>query len=266
MKNLLTLLAFGAATLTAAGQTAPAFKSSCDEHKYNFSDNKQHCETRDFSLKVPKSGPLTVDGGKNGGIAVRSYPGSEVKVRARVQTWGADEAAARSTAAAVHVNTVDGTMRATSTAGDNWAVSYELLVPEKMALALKTQNGGISLDGVKGLVTFEAQNGGVSIVGTGGDVKGSTKNGGLSITLNGRKWEGKGLDVTTTNGGISWKIPADYSAELFSSTVRGPISTDFPTDVKGKVGREIAVALGKGGSPIRAVTTNGGITIKRGTE
>ncbi len=168
MKNLLTLLAFGAATLTAAAQAVPAFKSSCDEHKYNYSDNKQYCETRDFSLKAPKSGPLTVDGDRNGGISVRSYAGSEVKVRARIQTWGADEATAKATASSVHVNTVDGTMRATSTGGDKWAVSYELLVPEKMALALKTQNGGISLDGGKGPVTFEAQNGGVSIVGTGG--------------------------------------------------------------------------------------------------
>jgi hypothetical protein len=94
-------------------------------------------------------------------------------------------------------------------------------------------------------------------------VKGSTRNGGLSIRLTGNKWDGKGLDVTTHNGGISWKVPADYSAQLFTSTQRGPISTDFPSKMQGTIGREIAVNLGKGGSPVKAVTTNGGVTVSR---
>ncbi|MCC3158466.1 hypothetical protein LJ737_14545 [Hymenobacter sp. 15J16-1T3B] len=276
MKTLLTALLLSAAAFTAHAQTAPAFTSSCEEGKWGSSEQKRYCETRDLTLPAIKSGKLTVDGGRNGGITVKGYSGSEIRVRAKVQAWAKDEATAKARVADVKVSTDSNTLRAAGSDGrgqndgyavsdGGYAVSYEIFVPEKTALALSTHNGGIHLENLRGPVTFEAQNGGVSILGDGGDVKGRTQNGGLSITLTGSKWDGPGLDVATTNGGINWKLPADYSAQFFTSTVHGPIRTDFPSNVQGSVSRsEVAVALGKGGAPVKAVTTNGGVTVSRG--
>lgn len=86
-------------------------------------------------------------------------------------------------------------------------------------------------------------------------------NGGLDISLNGNQWEGKGLDVTTTNGGITWTLPRDYSAQLFTSTNMGGIRTGLPVTKTGMFHKEITANLGKGGAPVRAVTTNGGISV-----
>ncbi|TGE25044.1 hypothetical protein E5K00_07560 [Hymenobacter aquaticus] len=265
MKKLLAAFLLSTAALPVAAQTAPAFTSTCDEGKYYHSGQERYCETRDLMMAVPKSGPLTVDGRRNGSITVKSWAGQDVRVRAKISIWGADAAAAKAQAATVQISTSNNRLQAGPAAEEEqqWAVSYEIFVPEKTALDLKTHNGSISLKDLRGPVTFEAQNGSVTIAGAGGDVRGHTQNGALNITLAGKKWEGKGLDVATQNGRIAWKVPANYSAQLYSSTQHGPVDTDFDTAVKGKIGREIAVNLGQGGAPVRAVTTNGGISIKR---
>ncbi|UOQ70090.1 DUF4097 family beta strand repeat-containing protein [Hymenobacter cellulosilyticus] len=266
MKNLLTVLWLSAVSMPALAQTAPTFTSSCDESKYYRSGQERYCETRDLVVAAPKSGPLLVDGQRNGSITVKSWAGKDVRVRARVTTWGTDVAAAKAKSVGVQVAAAGNKLQATgpsSEGEDNWAVSYEIFVPEKLALDLKTYNGSISLKDLRGPVTFEAHNGSVTVAGSGGDVRGRTQNGSLNITLAGKKWDGKGLDLTTQNGSIRWKLPADYSAQLISSTVNGRVDTDFGTSVSGKIGRDMAVSLGKGGAPVKAVTTNGSISMRR---
>jgi hypothetical protein len=59
-------------------------------------------------------------------------------------------------------------------------------------------------------------------------------------------------------------IPDDYRATLTSGTVNGGLRIDFPIVVQGRINRrQITTDLNGGGTPIRAVTTNGGVTIRR---
>jgi DUF4097 and DUF4098 domain-containing protein YvlB len=85
----------------------------------------------------------------------------------------------------------------------------------------------------------------------------------MTIDLTGDRWDGVGLDVTTHNGGIKLTLPERYSAELETGTTNGRISTDFPIMVQGQLNRELRTTLGSGGVTIRAMTTNGGVTIHR---
>jgi len=71
--------------------------------------------------------------------------------------------------------------------------------------------------------------------------------------------------VRTTNGGIVMSIPENYSARLETGTVNGSISVDFPVTVQGRINKELAVNLGSGGAMVKAMTTNGGVRIKRTT-
>jgi DUF4097 and DUF4098 domain-containing protein YvlB len=84
------------------------------------------------------------------------------------------------------------------------------------------------------------------------------------VTLAGTRWDGEGLDVETTNGGIDVTVPEGYSARFETGTVNGGIDIDFPVTVQGRVGRRMTTTLGDGGPTIRAVTTNGGVKIRRG--
>jgi hypothetical protein len=96
-----------------------------------------------------------------------------------------------------------------------------------------------------------------------GDVRGRTTNGGVHVELDGRRWDGAGLDVQTTNGGVTLEVPADYSARLETGTVNGGLDLEFPVTVQGRIGRRLATTLGEGGPTVRAMTTNGGVRILR---
>ncbi|HEY5565714.1 MAG TPA: hypothetical protein VIM81_00530, partial [Gammaproteobacteria bacterium] len=79
----------------------------------------------------------------------------------------------------------------------------------------------------------------------------------------GDTWEGEGLDLRTTNGGVRLRIPDDYSARLETGTVNGGVDIDFPVTVQGRIGRELSTTLGEGGPLVRAETTNGGVRVSR---
>jgi hypothetical protein len=211
-------------------------------------------------------GAITVDGKRNGGVSVKGWDRGEIFVRAKVETWGDTEAEAQELAGQIRIETGGGRIHAEgpSTSGEQgWAVSFEVFLPRNSDLSLKTHNGGVSIADVRGQIEFEALNGGASLRRLAGSVKGHTTNGGLSIELTGNRWDGEGMNVRTTNGGVSMSIPENYSARLETSTVNGGMKIDYPITVQGKIEREISTDLGSGGTTIRATTTNGGVTIKR---
>jgi hypothetical protein len=45
--------------------------------------------------------------------------------------------------------------------------------------------------------------------------------------------------------------------------VNGGMDINFPITVQGNIGRRLTTQLGNGGASIRAITTNGGVTIRR---
>ncbi|MGQ0548776.1 MAG: DUF4097 family beta strand repeat-containing protein, partial [Armatimonadota bacterium] len=117
--------------------------------------------------------------------------------------------------------------------------------------------------GVTGMMRMETLNGGIHLEAVNGDVVAETTNGGLHIALEGDSWKGRGLDATTTNGRVHLTVPAGYSAHLATGTVNGGMDIDFPVTVQGRIGKRMTVELGKGGAPLRLMTTNGGVEIRR---
>jgi DUF4097 and DUF4098 domain-containing protein YvlB len=103
----------------------------------------------------------------------------------------------------------------------------------------------------------------VHLTRVGGDVRGRTTNGGVDVELEGSTWDGEGLDVETSNGGVKLAIPANYSANLETGTVNGRLNVDFPVTVQGRLDKNINATLGSGGPPIRVRTSNGGVRISR---
>ncbi len=94
-------------------------------------------------------------------------------------------------------------------------------------------------------------------------MRGRTTNGGVAVELTGDAWQGDGLDVRTTNGGVQLAVPEDYSAHLEAGTTNGGMRFAFPIMVQGRLDRRIAIDLGEGGRPIRVMTTNGGVVVRR---
>lgn len=228
-------------------------------------DRGQFCEVRQYSL-MP-GGVVTVDAAPNGGIQVQGGSRGDILVLARVAATAETEARARDIAAGVHVEATSAKVSATGPGGldrgEGWHVSYRIAVPAQTSLSLQSNNGGISIAGVNGLIQFQTVNGGVKLANVAGDVTGRTTNGGVDVDLDGASWTGAGLDVETSNGGVRLRIPEQYSARLEASTRNGGMHIDFPIVVQGRMSRELSANIGAGGPLLRIRTKNGGIRVTK---
>jgi hypothetical protein len=237
----------------------------CRNNNDRDDDYYQHCEVRDSNLPA---GPLNVDAGQNGGVSVEAWDRNEIRVRAIVRGSARSDARAREIANQVQVQAGGGRVYATGPDLDRrewWSVSYRINVPRKNDLDLSATNGGITIIGVTGNLRFDTTNGGVKLQDVGGRVNGDTRNGGLNVLLSGSRWDGEGLDVETSNGGVTLSIPDGYNAELETRTVNGGLNIDFPITIQGELSsrRGITTTLGSGGPMVRVRTTNGGVKINR---
>ena len=224
-----------------------------------------HCEIKEQTLAASGS-TITVDARQNGGVSVKGWERNEILVRARIQTAASSQDEADELAKQIRIETAGMKIFATgpeSRRDYHWSVSYEIFVPRLSDLSLESHNGGISIADVHGKLEFSAVNGGVVLKRVGGNVRGGTTNGGLVVELSGERWDGEELDVKTTNGGIVMSVPENYSAHLETGTVNGNLIIDFPVTVEGRITKELAVNLGSGGPTVRAMTTNGGVKVKR---
>ena len=263
---LLSILVVAACSASIAAQRQRgANGDGCADENWG-GDRSGFCEIREFT--VPAAGAtLTVDASPNGGIVVEGSQRRDILVRARVVATAATEDEARAIAARVQVVATATRVEADGPRNlgrrEGWHVSYIVAVPTSTPLSLKSTNGGISVDSVNSRVELVTTNGGVKLSRMAGDVEGRTTNGGIDVDLEGSGWDGNGLDLQTTNGGVRMMIPAQYNAHLETGTTNGGIKIDFPVTVQGTIGRSFSTDLGSGGSTVRVRTSNGGVRISK---
>jgi len=262
MHKTLIGIAFGSLTLLAQNPTP---KLNCDRGGFNNDRLVSHCEMKEQTMGAPR-GPIQIDPGVNGGVTVKGWDRGDVLIRAQIQTSAETDSEARGMVPQIRFASGAGQIHAEGPNTDkthNWSVSYEIFVPRQSDVDAKAHNGGIHFADLRGNISFHAVNGGVVLERLAGEVHGNTTNGGLTITLAGDRWDGRGLDVATTNGGVTMAVPSNYSAHFETSTVNGNVKTDFPVTIQGRLDRNVSFASGSGGVTIRAVTTNGGVKINR---
>lgn len=272
----LTLLAALVATTLASGlvrATAQSQQGNPDDDWCRDSrdtsrgdDRVTYCEVRAFT--VPASGAtLTVDAAPNGGISVEGMDRADVLVRARVQSTARTMEQARAIASRIEVVATADRVQANGPGNmrdnENWSVSYRIAAPRATNLSLRSTNGGISVTNVRSEMQLRTVNGGLNLSHVGGTVEGRTSNGGVKVALDGTTWDGQGLDVSTSNGGVTLDLPENYSARLEAGTVNGGLNIDFPITVSGSVKKSIAADIGGGGPTLRIKTDNGGVHIRK---
>lgn len=250
------LLALGAVPAALAGQGSEWCESE-------YREDDRYCEVREYTLDAV--GSLEVDAAPNGGIEVVAWDRDEVRVVAKVVGRGSSEARAREIADEVEID-LGRVVRADgprTRRREGWWVSYRIQVPSRYDLWLESTNGGLTVRGVSGSLRLQTTNGGVRLDAVGGDVRARTTNGGMRVRLAGDRWDGEGLEATTTNGGVVLEVPDGYSAHLETGTRNGGFRIDFPVTVSGRLQRTLSTDLGDGGAPIRIRTTNGGVEVRR---
>jgi len=228
-------------------------------------DRARHCEIREQS--VASIGRLGIDAGQNGGATVKGWVRGDVLVRARIEAYGESEGAAANTASRVSIDASGGQVRATGPEQANnagWSVSYEIFVPQTTDLTLKTNNGGITISDLRGVIHFDATNGGVHLKRVVGEVSGATVNGGIQVDVAANSGDMRQMELKTQNGGVTVAMPAQYSARIQAETGMGRIQSDFPLPAAADgASHRVDFSVGSGGSPIHITTGNGSIRLKR---
>ncbi len=263
----LLALALGPGALAAQEQDDSRWLRDCERNTYNSDSREQFCEVRHTGFK-PSGNSLTLDPDINGGAEIIGWDKDSVSVTTRVQAGARTLDDAQAMAKEVKTEISGSTIRVTGPSSgrkQNWGAQLVVWVPKKTNLTAETVNGPLSVDGVTGTINLRAQNGPVSLSDVGGDVVARVQNGPLSVQLSGTKWDGKGLDAESVNGPVDLAVPENYNAELETGTVNGPYDVAMPLTVtlQGSMRDRIHSTLGKGGAPVRVVTTNGPLTIRR---
>lgn len=261
--RLTYVLAAGLAFSTAFAQMHDNREKQMTCENNGGGDRARHCEIREQTFAGP--GKLAVDGGVNGGATIKGWLRNDVLVRSKVETWADTQSEANLLASQIRVDAGAGQVHAAGPESVNnagWSVSYEIFVPQTTDLDVKTHNGGVHISDVRGQIHFEAVNGGVHLARIAGDVSGTTINGGLHVELAGNSWEGRQLEASTENGGVTVAMPENYSAHIRTETVNGGVRSDFPITMRGRLDRNLDFNVGTGGPLIHLSTTNGGVTIK----
>lgn len=259
------VIQFLGATAAVAQEDVDEWLANCRERGWN--DRPHACVVRETGMRAT-TGTLTAEPGPNGGVAIYGWDRDSVAVVAKIQATSRSEADAEQIVAAVRIEAAGRSVRAvgpSQSSHEHWSVSFDVYVPRHTDLALETENGPLSVEEVSGAMELQARNGPVSLRSVAGDVTVRVQNGPLSVHLGGERWEGKGLDAETVNGPVDLAIPARYSAQLETGTVNGPMDLSFPLTVtiQGRVSHRIQSTLGDGGAPVRVVTTNGPLSIRR---
>lgn len=121
-----------------------------------------------------------------------------------------------------------------SLAGDNpWGghdADFKISVPRNIALNLKTDAGGdLVVQGVEGDVEINNMNGEVRLEGLVGSAVINTMNGEVRAIY--AKAPQKPISITSMNGEVDLRLPADTKANIRMRTHNGSILTDFAEDV-----------------------------------
>jgi DUF4097 and DUF4098 domain-containing protein YvlB len=178
------------------------------------------------------------------------------------------------------------------------SVQFEISVPRKTTLELRTSNGEIRVSSIEkaidtqtsngkieitdvtGTVTAHTSNGRVTVTQANaerfdlqtsngaitceaitGDMKASTSNGAIDVKYASDAAPATNIHLSTSNGGISVTTPKDYSAQVDASTSNSKIHTNIPITLKGQLGKKVKGTIGKGEGRLYLKTSNGSINI-----
>ena len=204
----------------------------------------------------------------NGKIEVNTWDKQEVELRAikRYDSWLWGSKKDRLKNVKIEVRQENGNIHIEtqlpkkSSWWGSYSVSYELHIPRRTTVGLKTTNGKIQVTDVKGKVDAVTTNGQIYLNDVHGAVDARTTNGKIIASVLDPMAEE--IRLRTTNGGIRLDIPEDMKADLRARCTNGRVNVNLEGDLNGDFDRKrVRAKLNGGGTEVSLNTTNGSINI-----
>lgn len=164
----------------------------------------------------------------------------------------------------------------------NESVRISLQVPRSSNLELHTGDGRITVDGVKGEARLESGDGELIARSLDGTLNADTSDGSIRVTgrfdrldlhtrdgsINAEVAAASKMNsswaLRTSDGTITLRLPADFSADLDAHTGDGHVSSDFPITVSGSLKENsLRGRLNGGGALLEVRTGDGDIRLEK---
>ena len=257
--------------------------TDCNDMHVTFDGRPGVMQTEEKSFSKDQANPLHVDQETNGGLQVQGWDKDNYSVtlcKAAEPGSNADSLLAQvkleTSGSRVSVSGPDNR--------DNWNSYLIVRVPKAAMLDVRVNNGPMSLYNVNGAVTAHAQNGPITvhdcdgqldlnaqngpITWRGGSGKQSvrTQNGPITLELDGKTWNGTGLEAHAENGPVTVKVPAGFqTGMIIESDGHGPFSCHSSVCGEGRKtwedSGEKRIEFGTGPTLIRVSTVNGPVSV-----
>lgn len=211
----------------------------------------------------------------NGPIEARPSPDGRLEVRAiRTASFGSEDQAR----AALRSLTMETAVQPDRVAIEarppvdsigpprRMSIRYRLLVPKGLRVMLRTENGGVTVEGLDGAVVASTTNGGITGRQLSGAVEGKTVNGGVRVDLSAVSGE---VRLSAVNGGVFLEVPPSAAASVEATAVNGGVIIDERLsgasvrrdESSAGPTKQLSVPLNGGGPRVHLQTTNGGVRV-----
>lgn len=141
------------------------------------------------------------------------------------------------------------------------SVEYRIHVPRRVNLQqVRLINGGLSINGVAGMVKASSVNGSILARQLEGEADLSTINGRLEAEFD-RVSRRHAISLRSVNGPIRLSLPAGAGATVSAQNRSGGIDADFGRPWRAPDGHRLEASVNGGGAPVHLLNVNGGISI-----
>jgi DUF4097 and DUF4098 domain-containing protein YvlB len=199
----------------------------------------------------------------NGSVEVSSWDRHEVEIHA-VKTANRRPSDLERVTIEVHAvpDAVSVTTRYPHDEGVEVVVQYRIRIPQDCMLSrVSSVNGGLRISGVPNARELRSVNGNVEILDSSGQIKAHTTNGNIRVELRHFN-DSHSLSAETVNGSVLVALPPDAGGALDVLTMNGDFRSELPVTLQGSFSpRGFYGTLGRGGSPVRVRSVNGGIRV-----
>lgn len=141
------------------------------------------------------------------------------------------------------------------------SVRFEVDVPPGRAFVGVTLAGSVEAAGLDGYIDARTISGDIDIATT-GMAEAATISGDIKVSIGQRDWD-HDLSFSAVDGAVSVWLPAQTNADVWGSTGRGSVTTDFPLHVtQTGASRQLQGRLGNGGRNLHLTTGSGNIALR----
>jgi hypothetical protein len=257
--------------------------ASCSDLNIEFDGHKAVVRSEEKTITKAEAPTLRVQAESNGGIQVEGWDQNTYSVTlCKAAEEGSD---AENLLGQIKMTFSNGELGVTGPGSHRrWSAHLLLQAPKAAAMELKVHNGPMGLfhvDGnlkvraVNGPITvrgctgdldLSAENGPVSLEANSGKLKVDTHNGPITIDLDGKGWNGAGLEAHAMNGPVTLRVPSGYqSGVVLESDGHGPFSCRASVCGEGRKtwdDEHRRVEFGSGPTVVHISTENGPVSVR----